>query len=209
MLKRDLALARIALGDVLVHTGDLEGAPRPSAALALLEPLVLATEAPSRRDVNTARGRIWYVLGEAGRAAWSPARPELEALAVSEELLKADPSNALAARDTYIDYDKVAFLQEALGDVETAIVNQRRCVVLCEAQVEANPAQLSAARRPVRWRTSGWGRCSRRSPTACPRLAGATRRPWRSPRRSKGGSLERGRTRRPVGGPHEARATCP
>ena len=54
--------------------------------------------------------------------------------------MNADPSNALAARDTYIDYYKIAFLQEALGDVEAAIANQRRCVVLCEAQVKANPA---------------------------------------------------------------------
>ncbi len=139
-LKRDLALARIALGDALVDTGDLEGALEAErSALALLEPLVLATDAPSRRDVNTARGRISDVLAKQGDKRGALAL-ELEALAVSEELLKADPSNALAARDTYIDYYKTAFLQEALGDVETAIVNQRRCVALCEAQVEANPA---------------------------------------------------------------------
>jgi tetratricopeptide (TPR) repeat protein len=138
-LKRDLAIARIALGDALVDTGDLDGALEAErSALALLEPLATPNDAPSRRDVNTARGRISDVLAKRGDKRGALAL-ELEALAVSEELLKADPSNALAARDTYIDYYKIAFLQEALGDVEAAIVNQRRCVVLCEAQVEANP----------------------------------------------------------------------
>ena len=139
-LKRDLAIARIALGDALADTGDLRGALEAErSALALLEPLVVATDVPSRRDVNTARGRISDVLAKMGDKRGALAI-ELEALAVSQELSSADPSNALAARDTYIDYYKTAFLQEALGDIEAAIANQRRCVVLCEAQVEANPA---------------------------------------------------------------------
>ena len=139
-LKRDLAIARIALGDALADTGDLpEALEAERSALALLEPLVTPTDAPSRRDVNTAQGRISDVLAKMGDKRGALAI-ELEALAVSEELLKADPSNVLAARDTYIDYYKTAFLQEALGDIEGAIANQRRCVALCEVQARANPA---------------------------------------------------------------------
>jgi tetratricopeptide (TPR) repeat protein len=139
-LKRDVAIARIALGDALADSGDLpEALESHRAALALFEPLVTPTDAPSRRDVNTAQGRISDTLAKMGDKRGALAI-ELSALKVSEELLKADPSNALAARDTYIDYYKTAFLQEALGDVEAAIANQRRCVALCEAQVKANPA---------------------------------------------------------------------
>jgi non-specific serine/threonine protein kinase/serine/threonine-protein kinase len=139
-LKRDLAIARIAQGDALADTGDLHQALEAErSALALLEPLVTPTDAPSRRDVNTAQGRISDVLAKMGDKRGALAI-ELKALGVSQELLNADPSNALAARDTYIDYYKTAFLQEALGDIEAAIANQRRCVVLCEAQVKANPA---------------------------------------------------------------------
>jgi tetratricopeptide (TPR) repeat protein len=139
-LKRDLAIARIALGDALADAGDLhEALETHRSALALLEPLVTPTDAPSRRDVNTANGRISDTLAKMGDKRGALAI-ELSALRVSEELLNADPTNALAARDTYIDYYKTAFLQEALGDVEAAIANQRRCIVLCEAQVKANPA---------------------------------------------------------------------
>jgi tetratricopeptide (TPR) repeat protein len=139
-LKRDLAIARIALGDALADTGDFRQALEAQrSALALMEPLVTPTDAPSRRDVNTAQGRISDVLAKMGDKKGA-LEIELKALGVSEELLKADPSNVLAARDTYIDYYKTAFLQEAVGDLEAAIANQRRCIVLCEAQVEANPA---------------------------------------------------------------------
>jgi len=139
-LKRDLAIARMALGDALADAGNLRealGAQR--AALALLEPLATPTDAPARRDVNTANGRISDTLSKLGDKRGALAI-ELKALGVSQELLNADPSNALAARDTYIDFYKTAFLQEALGDVEAAIANQRHCVALCEAQVAANPA---------------------------------------------------------------------
>ena len=140
ILKRDLAIARIALGDALADTGDLRAALEAQrSALALLEPLVTPNDAPSRRDVNTAQGRISDVLAKMGDKRGA-LEIELKALGVSEGLLNADPSNALAARDTYIDYYKTAFLQEALGEIEAAIANQRRCVALCEAQVEANPA---------------------------------------------------------------------
>src|SRR6185295_4256356 len=52
---------------------------------------------------------------------------------------KADPSNGQARRDVYIDYNKIALMQEAIGEMKSALVNQRLCVALCEAEVAANP----------------------------------------------------------------------
>ena len=208
-LKRDLAIARIALGDALADSGDLhEALESHRSALALFEPLVTPTDAPSRRDVNTAQGRISDTLAKMGDKRGALAI-ELEALGVSEELLKADPSNALAARDTYIDYYKTAFLQEALGDVEAAIANQRRCIVLCEAQVKANPAS-SQLRGDL---SVGYFRLGEMLEKRRDRLPEA-RRSYREGSDDhgvavEGGSLRRGRARRPVGGHHEAQRRVP
>jgi tetratricopeptide (TPR) repeat protein len=138
-LKRDLAFASIYLGDALKDSGDLnEALATERTASALLEPLVIQTDAQSRRDVSVAQQRIAEVLEKMGDKRGA-LEIDLRLLVVDEELAKADPSNALARRDIYIDHYKIAFLQEAIGEMKAALANQRICVALCEAEVAANP----------------------------------------------------------------------
>jgi non-specific serine/threonine protein kinase/serine/threonine-protein kinase len=138
-LKRDLAFASIWLGDALETSGEFkEALAAQRTAFALLEPLASRTNAPSRRDVGVAYGRIADVLAKIGdkRGALEIG---LKVLVIDEELARADPSNGQARRDVYIDYNKIALMQEAIGDMKTALINQRLCVSLCEAEVAANP----------------------------------------------------------------------
>jgi len=139
-LKRVQAFAHIFLGDALQLSGELKGALEAQrTAFALLQPLVQQANAQSQRDVNVAYARIADVLALLGdkRGALDI---DLKALAIDQELAKADPSNALARRDIYIDHYKIAFMQEAVGEIQDALANQRLCVALCEAEVQSNTA---------------------------------------------------------------------
>ena len=91
-LKRDLAIARIALGDALADAGDLhEALEAQRSALALLEPLVTPTDAPSRLG-DRADALNWY----------------RRALAIREELVEATP-------DSTEQRTQLARIYESLG----------------------------------------------------------------------------------------------
>jgi serine/threonine protein kinase len=137
--QRELGLTKTNFGDALVESGNLNDAlAADRSAYALLKPLVIPTDAQSLRLANTAYTRISKVLALTGDHQGS-LEIELNALKVDQDLAKADPSNAIARRDVYVDYLKIARQQSALGDFKQALVNQHRFLELCEAEIALNP----------------------------------------------------------------------
>jgi serine/threonine protein kinase/tetratricopeptide (TPR) repeat protein len=138
-LKRELGIALGLLGDALEEAVDLDGAlTAQRTALATLEPLVVETDAQSRRDASAAYGRIGDVLFKLGRYG-EALEIQQKVLLLDEGLLRADPSNALARRDVQVDFYKIARNKAELGDINGAIASQRKCIAFCEASVAANP----------------------------------------------------------------------
>ena len=138
-LKRELGISLGLLGDSLEEAVDLDGAlTAQRTALAMLEPLVIETDAQSRRDASAAYGRIGDVLFKLGRYR-EALEIQQKVLFADEELLKADPLNALARRDVQVDFYKIARNKSELGDMPGAITSQRKCIAFCEASVAANP----------------------------------------------------------------------
>jgi hypothetical protein len=114
-LKRDLAFANIFFGDARNDSGNLpEALAAERTASALLEPLVTQSNAQSRRDSGVAQQRIAEVLEKMGDKRGA-LEIDVKLLIADEELAKADPSNALARRDLYIDYYKIAFFYSWRG----------------------------------------------------------------------------------------------
>jgi serine/threonine protein kinase/tetratricopeptide (TPR) repeat protein len=138
-LKRELGIALGLLGDALEEAVDLEGAlTAQRTALATLVPLIVETDAQSRRDASAAYGRIGDVLFKLGRYR-EALEIQQKVLLTDEELLKADPLNALTRRDVQVDHYKLARNKSELGDLSGAIASMRKCIEFCEASVAANP----------------------------------------------------------------------
>ena len=138
-LKRELGIALGLLGDALEEAVDLDGAlTAQRTALATLEPLIVETDAQSRRDASAAHGRIGDVLFKLGKYR-EALEIQQKVLLADEELLKADPLNALARRDVQVDHYKLARNRSELNDVTGAIASMRKCIDFCEASVAANP----------------------------------------------------------------------
>ncbi|MEP6923316.1 MAG: serine/threonine-protein kinase, partial [Pyrinomonadaceae bacterium] len=133
-LRRNLATTNIFLGDALVESGDFnEALAAERAAYSLLEPLIITTDAQSRRSANTAHTRVSKVLAMMGDHQGA-LEIELKALVIDEDLARADPSNSLARRDVYVDHLKIARQQAAIGDFKSALANQRQFLTSCEAK---------------------------------------------------------------------------
>jgi eukaryotic-like serine/threonine-protein kinase len=138
-LRRDQAVALLLLGDTYAATGRFDDALLSEhEALALFDGLVVASDAQSRRDANTASARVADTLEKKGDSGGA-LRLQLVALSRDEAAARADPADAQARRDVYISTFKVARLQAAVGEGVAALANGRRAVSLCEAERVTNP----------------------------------------------------------------------
>ncbi len=145
---RDLSVALIRIGDVLLSQGDRNGAlTRYRRALLIRESLVEADSgSPARaRDLAVSHAKIGDVLVALGRPGEALTAFE-DSLAIAERLSAADPSSADRARDVSVWLLRIGDVLVSRGDPDGALARYRRSLQIAERLSSADPASAEFAR---------------------------------------------------------------
>jgi tetratricopeptide (TPR) repeat protein len=154
---RDVSVSLNKLADFLASRGQPGDAEAAFAYyqrdLQISEDLLRANpnSAEASRDVSVSLDRLGDFLGSRGQPGDAEAAlgHYQRSLQVSEDLLRANPNSAQAARDVSVSLIKLAdFLASRgqPGDAEAALGHYQRCHQVLEDLLRANPNSAQAAR---------------------------------------------------------------
>jgi tetratricopeptide (TPR) repeat protein len=128
LARRDLAIDYANVGDVLLKTGDAQGALRRYKQAVDIDEKLAAVDpkdAWARRYLIYNYGRLADAFNKTGNRAAALSFYN-KALSLAEQRVKADPNNARASEDLAEAYSKIAAAHFQLGSEGNASLKQKK-----------------------------------------------------------------------------------